>query len=191
MPRFISIAGVAAVLTFVATGCATSPKTPEQRQSLRSESSATLDAMAAKDSSVRDLLRRAHGYAVFPNVGKGGAIVGGAYGRGVVFEQEQRIGYAELNQASVGAQLGGQTYAELIVFETADALGRLKAGNFSLGAEASAVVLKAGAAGEARFQNGIAVLILPKGGLMADVSVSGQKLNFEAAAEAESPGRTD
>ena len=130
-------------------------------------------------ATLREFLERAHGYAVFPTVGKAGAVVGGAYGRGVVYEQGQPVGYAELNQASAGAQLGGQSYSEIIVFENAGALERLKSGNFDVGAGVSAVLLKSGAAREARFQNGTAVFVHPKKGAMAEASVSGQKLNYK------------
>ena len=65
---------VAAVL---ATGCATAPKTQAEKQSLVAESDAAVATMTAKDPSLREFINRGHGYAVFPDVGKAGAIVGG------------------------------------------------------------------------------------------------------------------
>ena len=172
----------ALALTFVAlaAGCSTSPKTQAEKRSLVAEADATLATMVAKDPSLRDFVDNSYGYAVFPDVGKAGLIAGGAYGRGVVFDQNARpVGFAELNQGSVGAQIGGQSYSELIVFENDAAMNRLKAGNFDIGAEVSAVALKAGAAGAARFEDGVAVFQLPKGGLMAAAAINGQKINFE------------
>ena len=176
----------ALVATAIATGCATAPKTQAERKSLIAEADAAVATMIAKDPSLRDFISRGHGYAIFPDVGKAGAIVGGAYGRGVVFEQGRAVGFAELNQGSIGAQLGGQSYSELIVFESEPALNRLKAGNFDIGAEISAVALTAGAAGAARFEDGVVVFHLPKGGLMAAAAVNGQKINFEPLAGGES-----
>ena len=49
----------------------------------------------------------------------------------------------------------------------------------------SAVALTAGAAGAARFEGGVAVFQLPKGGLMAAAAINGQKLNFQAMSESE------
>jgi hypothetical protein len=72
--------------------------------------------MIAKDESLRDFIAGAHGYAVFPNIGKAGVGVGGASGRGVVYEEGRPVGYAQINQGSLGLQLGAQTYAELIVY---------------------------------------------------------------------------
>jgi lipid-binding SYLF domain-containing protein len=165
---------------FFLSGCATAPETPAAKKGLNEEAQGALAQMKAKDPKLNDFLNRSYGYAIFPSVGKGGVVVGGAYGRGVVYEQGRMIGYSELNQASVGLQLGGQTYSELIVFQNEDALGRLKSGNFDVGASASAVALNAGASAAARFENGVAIFTMPQGGLMFDVSVTGQKLNFQA-----------
>jgi lipid-binding SYLF domain-containing protein len=164
---------------FMTVGCATAPRTQAQRDSLVAESDATVATMTSQDPSLRDLLDRSPGYAVYPNVGSAGAIVGGAYGRGVVFEDGQPVGYTELNQGSVGAIIGGQSFSQIIVFENDAAIGRMKAGNFDLGAEASAVALKAGIAANARFEDGVAVFQMPKGGLMATAAINGQKINYE------------
>ena len=176
----IAVGAVVVSFLVVATGCSTAPKTQAEKRSLVAEADATLQRMIARDPSLRGFVDRSHGYAIFPDIGKAGAIVGGAYGRGVVFDVNARpVGFAEVNQASIGAQIGGQSYSELIVFENEAAMNRLKSGNFDLGAEVSAVALKAGGAGAARFEGGVAVFQLPKGGLMAAAAVNGQKINFE------------
>src|SRR4051812_43540939 len=85
-------AGFAVVIGLLA-GCSTAPKTPEKRENLRPQAGAAVDTMTAKDATLRSFLDRADGYAVFPNVGKGGAVVGGAYGKGIVYEQGRPVGY--------------------------------------------------------------------------------------------------
>ena len=50
----------------------------------------------------------AHGYALFPTIGKGGIGIGGAFGEGRVYEQGTYIGDAKMSQVTVGIQLGGQ-----------------------------------------------------------------------------------
>lgn len=168
-----------AMVACVLAACATAPKTTAERDSLEARADATLQSMKARDPGLTDVLQSSYGYAVFPEIGKGGMVVGAAYGRGVVYERGQKVGYVELNQGSIGAQLGAQSFAELIVFRDQFDLQRLKAGNFSLGGNASAVALTAGAAATARFQNGVAVFVVPRGGLMAELSISGQQLNFQ------------
>jgi len=44
----------------------------------------------------------AYGYAVFPTIGKGGLIVGGAHGTGHVYEKGKYIGNTSMTQLSVG-----------------------------------------------------------------------------------------
>ena len=79
----------------------------------------------------------------------------------------------------MGAQLGGETFAELIVFSDRDALTRLKTDNFDVSGNASAVALTSGAAATAQFEGGAAVFVMPRGGLMVDISVAGQKIDYD------------
>ncbi|HWP40799.1 MAG TPA: hypothetical protein VNL70_07725, partial [Tepidisphaeraceae bacterium] len=88
-------------------GCQTAPPTESKRESLLDEAQAALKQMQAADPSLKEFLDQAHAYAIFPSVGKGGLIAGGAYGRGVVYQNGQFIGYADITQATVGAQIGG------------------------------------------------------------------------------------
>ena len=172
---------VAMVLTLVAgslISCSTAPSTPGDRDVLLQQAATTMSEMNREDAGLDELTRKAYGYALFPEVAKGGLVFGGGYGRGVVYEQGQHIGYADLSQASFGLQLGGQTYSELIVFENKAALERLKQGRIELAADASAVILKTGAAASARFFNGFAVFVRPIGGAMAEATVGGQQVTY-------------
>jgi lipid-binding SYLF domain-containing protein len=172
---------VAMVLTFVAgllVSCSTAPSTVGGRDELLQQATSTLGEMNREDSGLDELTRKAYGYALFPQIAKGGLVLGGGYGRGVVYEQGQHIGYADLSQASFGLQVGGQTYSELIVFENKAALERLKQGRIDLAADASAVILKTGAAANARFADGFAVFVRPIGGAMAEATVGGQQVTY-------------
>jgi lipid-binding SYLF domain-containing protein len=131
------------------------------------------------DPSLSRFFEGAVGYAVFPSVGKGGAGVGGAYGRGVVFERGEAIGRTTLTQVTVGAQLGGQAYSELVFFETPEALAAFKKGQLAMAAQVSAVIASSGASVDARYARGVAVFTLARAGLMAEVSVGGQKFGFK------------
>lgn len=137
-----------------------------------------LQQMEQTDSGLQGALSNAYGYVLFPEVGKAAVGIGGANGRGVVYEQGRQIGYATLAQGSVGVQLGGETYAELIIFKNADAMAAFRNGDLTLGADASATILKAGAAAALQFNHGTAVIVQPKGGLMAGVSINGQTIHF-------------
>lgn len=130
------------------------------------------------DAGLDSFFANSAGYVIFPNVGKGGLIIGGASGNGAVYENGTVIGMADLKKLSVGLQAGGQAITEIIFFETAADLAEFKDGDFEFSAEASAVALKSGVSVNAQYRDGVAVFALPKAGLMADASVGGQKFDY-------------
>src|ERR1700760_1562013 len=69
-----------------------------------------------------EFFKSCYGYAVFPTIGKGGFIVGGAHGKGRVFENGKYIGDTTVTQLSVGFQAGGQAYSQIIFLEDKRAL---------------------------------------------------------------------
>ena len=183
-PAYVTVMAVA--LGLLTIGCETAPKDPAKRDALKSEAEAALESMTRTDPGLRDFIDRGAGYAIFPNIGKGGVGVGGAYGRGIVYDKSGRmLGYSDLTQASIGLQLGGQSFKELLVFENEAALNRFKGDKASLTANASAVALKSGAAAQARFQDGVAVFTQANGGAMFEASVGGQQFKFMNADDAE------
>ena len=176
--------GMALVVTVVAgllAGCATAPASRPAQEALLTESASALQRMRAEDPGVGTLVRRGAGYALFPTVTKGGLIVGGAHGQGVLYEQERHTAYCDLTQATVGLQAGGQSFSELLVFEDRAALDRFKAGQLALATEASAVVLKTGGAiADTPFVDGVAVVVSPIGGAMVEAALGGQQFTCQA-----------
>lgn len=130
------------------------------------------------DHLMSGIFEKAYGYVIFPNVGKGGVGVGGAAGNGAVYENNKLIGMAKLSQLSIGLQAGGQAYREVIFFESQKAMNRFKESKFEFSAQVSAVAVKAGASGNAKYTDGIMVFSMQKGGLMYEASVGGQKFKF-------------
>jgi len=133
------------------------------------------------DPGMKGWFTDAHGYAVFPTVGKGAIGVGGARGKGLVYEQGTLIGKTTLTAVSIGLQLGGQAFREVIFFKDKTALDDFTRGNFEFEAGLSAVALKAGASADLGYSMGVAVMPATKGGLMYEASVGGQKFSFEKA----------
>lgn len=169
------LAGVA-----VFTGCATAPATNADRQNLRQSADATLNEMFTRNPDLQALARQAPAYAVFPSVGKGGVLVGGAYGKGILYEGGVPTGYVSLEQASLGAQLGGETFSELLLLRNPVDIDEVKSGHYSVGANAGVVVLSGEAAAHAAADSQATVFVLPRGGLMVDISISGQQLKFQS-----------
>ena len=123
--------------------------------------------------------RKAKGYAVFPNISKAGIGVGGARGKGEVFENDEVIGKTTVTQLSIGFQLGGQAFSQIIFFKAKKDLERFTQGNFEFGASASAALISEGANASADYSDGVAVLTFSKGGLMYEASIGGQKFSFQ------------
>ncbi|MCG1035509.1 YSC84-related protein [Polaribacter sargassicola] len=133
-----------------------------------------------EDEGIDKFFNNASGYAIFPNVGKGGLIIGGASGNGVVYENGTAIGMASLKKVNVGLQAGGQSVIQVIFFETDEALEDFKYGNYEFSAETSAVIAEEGISKDANYNDGVVVFALPKAGLMVDASIGGQKFEYDA-----------
>jgi lipid-binding SYLF domain-containing protein len=162
--------------------------------------SGTLDVFES-DPALKPFFKNAYGYAVFPNVGKGGIGIGGAYGKGQVYQQDRLVGTVKMSKVSIGFQLGGQAFSEIIFLQDKRAFDEFTSGRFEFDATASAVAItasanaQAGTAGasaststgpastrqvEYGYNKGMAVFIHPLGGLMYEASVGGQKFRFKA-----------
>ena len=145
-----------------------------------------------------------HAYALFPTIGKGGIGIGGAHGKGRVFEGGRHIGDTSMTQVTIGFQLGGQAYSMIIFFEDERALREFTTGNFEFGAQATAVAITAGASASAStggggtagasggqndattsggYSKGMAVFTIAKGGLMYEASLGGQKFSYTPLAQ--------
>ncbi|MGB5387697.1 MAG: YSC84-related protein [Eudoraea sp.] len=122
---------------------------------------------------------KAYGYAIFPKITKAGLGIGGAGGKGLVYQGSSVTGESKLGQASFGLQAGGQQFSELIFFEDKAAYDRFTGGKFKFGAQASAVAISEGGAAVAPYQDGVAIFTHVKGGLMYEASIGGQKFTFD------------
>jgi len=143
-----------------------------------SDANETVTRFKKADPGLDRFFKTSVGYAVFPGVGKGAWVIGGAYGKGILYERGEPVGSTSLTQATVGFQFGGQAYAEIIFFETENVLSDFKGGNFAFSGQVSGVAIASGAAANANYQWGVAVFTAPKGGLMVEASVGGQKFSY-------------
>tara|TARA_Y100001968_G_scaffold40279_1_gene30600 strand:+ start:370 stop:981 length:612 start_codon:yes stop_codon:yes gene_type:complete len=148
------------------------------KQVVKENTQIALDTFKAMPE-LKTYFKKAKGYAVFPNVGKGGIGIGGARGKGEVFRDGKVIGSTTLTNVSIGFQLGVQAFSQIIFFKDKRDLNRFIQGNFEFGASASAALINSGAAIETAYSNGIAVLTVSKGGLMYEASIGGQKFSYE------------
>jgi lipid-binding SYLF domain-containing protein len=171
--RTLSVAaGLAAVLAM--------PIATRAEEATLNDAKNAVAAIKLADPGQEKFLDHAAGYAIFPNVAKGGLVVGGAGGSGFLFVNGKAVGKTTLSQVTIGAQVGGQAYYEIIYFETAETLAAFKKGEWTMAAQVSAVALSSGASANAKYKEGVAVFTLTKAGAMAEASVGGQKFSYAA-----------
>jgi lipid-binding SYLF domain-containing protein len=148
---------------------------------------------------VQPFFKTAYGYALFPKIGKGGAGIGGSFGKGQVYRGGKVSGTTTMTQLTIGLQFGGQAYSQIIFFEDKRAYEDFTSGNFEFGAQASAVAITAGASAQtsstgesasanvgdtggvqkASYYKGMAVFTQAIGGLMYEAAIGGQKFSFK------------
>ena len=176
MRRFTPLLALLATLLFSLNVTAFEPDTND---AMELDVARAIVAVKQADPGMETFFDNAAGYAVYPNVGKGGLVVGGAYGKGLVIVNQQVDGYTTMSQATIGLQLGGQKYAQFIFFRDQAALENFKRGNFEFGAQASAVAITKGASTDANYDKGVVVFTHAGGGLMVEGTVGGQKFTYD------------
>jgi len=137
-----------------------------------------IKTMKNADKGLNTFFENSSGYVVFPNVGEGAFILGAATGNGVVYDDGATIGMANLKKLDVGLQAGGQAFMQIIFFETEDEFEEFKDEEFEFSAEIQAIILDKGATKSANYSDGVVVFVKSKGGVMADLSVGGQKFSY-------------
>lgn len=138
-----------------------------------------IDALIESDPEMQRYFDAAAGYVVIPTVGKGGIGIGGARGKGLLYENGEPTAEVTMSQLSIGFQWGGQAYSEFIFFEDEKSLEHFKKGNYELGAQASAVAVTEGVSADAGYESGVAIFTRAKGGLMYEAAVGGQKFKVK------------
>jgi lipid-binding SYLF domain-containing protein len=175
----------AARLLIFAALCLAAPARADDARERERKVAEVIAKVKEKDPRMPKAFEDAHAYAVFPSVGKGGLGLGGAHGKGRVYERGKLVGLSSLIQLTLGLQLGGQAYSEVVFFKTKSAFADFKRGKLKLDAQATAVALDARAAADLAYRDGVAIVTIAKGGLMYEASIGGQKFSFRPLVEEE------
>ncbi len=176
----------AAGLLFAGCTTTTPSKSPsassaEQRQSLNSAANATLSRLYEAAPQSKDLVARAKGVLVFPDVLSGSFIVGAEHGKGVLRVGGANAGYYSTTAGSIGFQAGAQSKAMILLFMTEESLNKFRnSSGWTVGADATVAVVNIGANGRIdtnTAQQPIVGFVMNNGGLMAGVSLAGTKIS--------------
>lgn len=132
------------------------------------------------DPGLIKFFEESYGYAILPKIGKGGLIVGGAHGNGIVFKNDVPVGATEMSQLTIGGQIGGKSYAEVIFFKSEAEFEVFMTGRYEVAVSLAAVALDYGVSNDLAYSDGVAIVTKDNGGLMAEATVGGQKFSYEA-----------
>jgi lipid-binding SYLF domain-containing protein len=163
-----------AILVLTITGQVSIAQTRESHSEFIKESKEELAKMIEKSPNLQSYYDQSYGYAVFPKVTKVGISLGGAAGKGIVFQNHSAICISKLKQLTVGSQFGAQKYTEIIFFQNEEALEQFMNNKLKFNGQASAVALKKGASADLSYSYGVAVFTQAIGGLMFEASIGGQ-----------------
>jgi lipid-binding SYLF domain-containing protein len=140
----------------------------------------SLQHLYAQSSSASALGKRAKAILVFPSIVKGGFVVGGQYGEGVLFVNGKVAGYYSTVQASYGLQAGLQKYGYAMFLMDDAAIGWVnRTGGWEIGTGPSIVIVDTGKASSlttTTLQSGIYAFFFSQKGLMAGLGLQGTKI---------------
>lgn len=143
------------------------------------DSQAAIETFIDNYADITEFIENSAGFAVFPDVGKAAFLVGGAHGEGELIVDGMAVGTVKITEVSVGLQAGGQAFSEIIFLETAADVERFTSGDLEFSSGFSAVAVSGGAINKPPYREGAVVFTHAKGGLMAEMSVGGQKFKYE------------
>lgn len=139
-----------------------------------------LQTLYAQSPSAAALGQRAKAILVFPSVVKGGFVVGGQYGEGVLFMNGNTAGYYSTVQASYGLQAGIQKYGYALFLMDDSAFEWMnRTGGWEVGSGPSIVVMDTGKASSmttTTLHSGIYAFFFSQKGLMAGLGLQGTKI---------------
>lgn len=193
---------------------ATQPDAAEARR-LRDASAVFGEIMSAADKAIPEaILGKAEGIAIFPGTLKGGFLVGGMRGRGVLSARTadgwSSPAFLTLTGGSFGLQIGGQAADIVLIINDRRGLENLVRNQFKLGADVSVAAGPVGRDAQAATDLQLRAQILSYSrtrGLFAGVTIDGstirpdrdanerfygtrletQQIVFDGAAEAPQP----
>jgi lipid-binding SYLF domain-containing protein len=148
-------------------------------QSREQEAKAALNALYETSPAARALGARARAILVFPEIRKGGFILGGQFGHGVLLKNDKVVARYDVDGVLFGVEAGAQTFAYAVFFMSDAALEEMRAAHgLSIGADPNIVIVDAGSAKELTTGTASAdvyAYVFKQKGLMGGVALQGLK----------------
>ncbi|MCW1924468.1 YSC84-related protein [Luteolibacter arcticus] len=175
----------AAGLSFACLGltqCATGPTTANASAStISSESRAALRDLYRQNPKARSLGARAKGVLVFPNVTKGGFMLGGMGGNGALVRSDGSISdYYQTGGISYGLQAGVQKYSYALFLMDREAFDNInRADGWEVGSSPTLVIVdegKSASLSTTTIDSGTYAFFFHQRGLMGGLGLQGSKI---------------
>jgi lipid-binding SYLF domain-containing protein len=140
----------------------------------------SLENLSKAVPSAKVLAKKAKGVLVFPEIVKGGFLLGGQYGEGALRKGAKTTGYYNTVAVSYGMQAGLQKYGYALFFMTDSSLSYLnKSDGWEIGVGPSIVIIDTGMAKamtSTTAQAEIYAFFFDQKGLMAGLGLQGTKI---------------
>jgi lipid-binding SYLF domain-containing protein len=174
---------------FAMAGCTTTGQSSanstagnsDKRAAINHDVDATLSRLYTTVPGSRELVAKARGVLVFPQVVQAGFVVGAQYGQGALRVGGRTEGFYSTAAGSFGLQAGAQSKAIIFCFMNEQALADFRNRNgWAVGGDATVAVVKVGANGNIDSSTATApveAFVLTNAGLMAGVSLEGTKVS--------------
>jgi lipid-binding SYLF domain-containing protein len=182
--NFLVTGASLAAATVLTTGCTTtggaSSSPAERRQAIDSSSDAALTRLYREAPGSQEIIAASRGTLIFPAVVSAGFIIGGSHGQGVLRKAGKSSGYYRMNEASIGLLGGAQSQALFISFMTDAAMNSfLNSRGWTVGVDGTVTLLTVGINARVTtqtVQQPIVGFVLTNGGLMANISINGNRI---------------
>jgi len=139
-----------------------------------------LEKLRSHSEKAGELVDKAAGVLVFPDVVKMGFGVGGQYGEGSLLVKDMPTSYFVTAGASFGLQVGAQVKSEVILFMTKEALSKFQnSSGWRVGVDGSVALIKLGGGGSidtAKINQPVVGFIFSNQGLMYNLTMEGTKI---------------
>jgi lipid-binding SYLF domain-containing protein len=152
---------------------------PEEGNRLETRTASAIERMKEKVERSHPYFEDAYAIAVWPGITRLAFGFGGAYGKGLVVEQDEAVGTVSYWQFSSGIQAGVKNMVLVLFFKDKESLESLKRGEIQFTGQAGVDVVTYGAAGTPTYNEGVAIIPLTNLGLMAEFSAAGTKYNYK------------
>jgi len=179
--RFVSLLLVLALLPW-ATPASHAEWQADTNDKLQRRAAQAIENMRAEVERSQPYFEDAYAMAVWPGITRVGFGFGGAYGKGIVIEQDEAVGTVGYWQFSSGIQAGAKNFSMILFFKNKEALESLKRGDMQFMGQAGIDVGTFGAHGTPTYNEGVAVIPLTRFGLMGEFAATGVKFNYRPLA---------